>query len=165
VPYKMTNLQREDKTSPSSTTVQVIAKGDIALPKGAQDLLLVRTNGSKESCAAAAAAVWKAPYGIQWMVEEGSTVVTDQLVGYIAPLEESEATSAATVAAAGKVGKDGLQKRLTTTTTCSTSDVIGSEEQWFQIGEDLVGTPTRSQKFGLAVSISRDGRYVATGEI
>jgi hypothetical protein len=42
-------------------------------------------------------------------------------------------------------------------------DVIGSEEQWFQIGEDLVGTPTRSQKFGLAVSISRDGRYVATG--
>ena len=39
---------------------------------------------------------------------------------------------------------------------------IVDEEQWFQIGEDLVGTPTRNQKFGLAVSISRDGQYAAT---
>ena len=41
-------------------------------------------------------------------------------------------------------------------------DDIDAEEKWFQIGEDLVGDPTRFQKLGSAVAISRDGKYIAT---
>jgi len=37
------------------------------------------------------------------------------------------------------------------------------EDKWFQIGDDIVGSPRDNQKFGQSISISQEGKHVAVG--
>ena len=92
----MTNHPEKEDEKEKSSNVSIVSqshpppplllltKGDIVLPTQAQDLLLqtTHTNGNGGgNCH-----LFQAPYGIQWTVEEGATVVRNQLIGCIAPL-------------------------------------------------------------------------------